>query len=125
MAQTFIGFNTQGQFKKFTLTGFELIKRDLLNALNIRQGQLPGRPAYGTAIWDFLFEPQLETVQRDIEREVQRVAGQDPRIYINSIQSYPQDNGILIEIELEVVPSTDAERLAIFFDLEQRNATYV
>jgi phage baseplate assembly protein W len=125
MAKTFIGFNTQGQFKKFTLTGFELIKRDLLNAFNIRQGQLPGRPAYGTALWDFLFEPQLETVQRDIEREVQRVAGGDPRIYINSVQTYPSNNGILIEIELLIVPSTDAERLSIFFDLEQRNATYV
>jgi phage baseplate assembly protein W len=125
MAQTFIGFNTQGQFKKFTLTGFDLIKRDLLNALNIRQGQLPGRPGYGTVIWDFLFEPQLESVQLDIEREVQRVAGQDPRIFINSTQAFPSGNGILIQIELEIVPSTDAERLAIFFDLEQRNATYV
>lgn len=125
MAQTFIGFNTQGQYKKFTLTGFELIKRDLLNAFNIRQGQLPGRPGYGTVIWDFLFEPQLESVQREIEREVQRVAGGDPRIYISSVLAYPEGNGILIEIELEVVPSTDAERLSIFFDLEQRNATYV
>ena len=125
MAQTFIGFNTQGQFKKFTLTGFELIKRDLLNAFNIRQGQLPGRPGYGTALWDLLFEPQLEQVQQAIEREVQQVAAQDPRIYINSIQSFPQGNGILLEIELEVVPSLDSERLAIFFDLEQRNATYV
>jgi hypothetical protein len=42
---TFIGFNTVDQFKKFTLTDFELIKRDLINALNIRQGELPGRPA--------------------------------------------------------------------------------
>jgi phage baseplate assembly protein W len=125
MAQTFIGFNTQGQFKKFTLTGFELIKRDLLNAFNIRQGQLPGRPAYGTVLWDFLFEPQLEVIQKEIQREVQRVAGGDPRIYINSIQSYPQGNGILLEIELQVIPSTDAERLAIFFDLEQRTASYV
>ena len=125
MAQTFIGFNTQGQFKKFTLTGFELIKRDLLNAFNIRQGQLPGRPGYGTVIWDFLFEPQLEAVARNIEREVQRVAAQDPRIVINSVQTFPQDNGILIQIELEGVPSTDAERLNIFFDLEQRNATFV
>ena len=125
MAQTFIGFNTQGQFKKFTLTGFELIKRDLLNAFNIRQGQLPGRPAYGTVLWDFLFEPQLEAVQRNIEQEIQRVAGGDPRIYINSTQVFPQNNGILIQVELQVVPSTDAERLNIFFDLEQRNATYV
>ena len=125
MAQRFIGFNTQGQFKKFTLTDFELIKRDLLNAFNIRQGQLPGRPQYGTVLWDFLFENQLEELQQSITREVQRVAGGDPRIYISDIQTYPQDNGILIELQLQVVPSTDAERLSIFFDLQQRNASYV
>lgn len=125
MTQRFIGFNTQGQYKKFTLTDFALIKRDLLNAFNIRQGQLPGRPGYGTVLWDFLFENQLEELQSSIEQEVQRVAGGDPRIYINDIQTYPQNNGILIELELQVVPSTDAERLSIFFDLQQRNASYV
>ena len=125
MAQRFIGFNTQNQFKKFTLTDFELVKRDLLNAFNIRQGQLPGRPGYGTVLWDYLFEPQLEELQTAIEREVQRVVGGDPRLYISDIQTFPQNNGILIQIELTVVPSTDAERLSIFFDLQQRNATYV
>ena len=125
MAQTFIGFNTQNQFKKFTLTDFELIKRDLLNAFNIRQGQLPGRPAYGTVLWDFLFENQLEELQTGIVNEIQRVAGGDPRIYISDTQVYPQDNGILIEIELQVIPSSDAQRLSIFFDLQQRSASYV
>jgi len=125
MAQTFIGFNTQGQYKKFTLTDFELIKRDLLNAFNIRQGQLPGRPAYGTTLWDFLFEAQLEDLQTNIVTEVQRVAGGDPRIFISDTQVYPQENGILIELQLAVVPSTNAERLSIFFDLQQRSASYV
>ena len=125
MAQTFIGFNTQNQFKKFTLTDFELIKRDLLNAFNIRQGQLPGRPAYGTVLWDFLFENQLEELQTVIVTEVQRVAGGDPRIYISDTQVYPQENGILIEIELQVIPSSNAQRLSIFFDLQQRSASYV
>ena len=125
MAQTFIGFNTQNQYKKFTLTDFELIKRDLLNAFNIRQGQLPGRPAYGTVLWDFLFEIQLEELQTGIVNEIQRVAGGDPRIYISDTQVYPQDNGILIEIELQVIPSSDAQRLSIFFDLQQRSASYV
>lgn len=125
MAQKFIGFNTQGQYKKFTLTDFELIKRDLLNAFNIRQGQLPGRPGYGTVLWDFLFENQVEASQQAIEREVQRVAGGDPRIFISQVVTFPQENGILIQVELTVTPSTDAERLSIFFDLQQRNATYV
>jgi len=125
MAKTFIGFNTQGQYKKFTLTGFELIKRDLLNAFNIRQGQLPGRPEYGTILWDYLFENQLEELQNSITREVQRVAGGDPRIYISDVQTFPQENGILIQVQLTVIPSTDAERLSIFFDNTTRAASYV
>jgi phage baseplate assembly protein W len=125
MAQTFIGFNTQNQYKKFTLTDFALIKRDLLNAFNIRQGQLTGRPAYGTVLWDLLFENQVEELQNAIVKEVQRVAGGDPRVYISDVQCFPQDNGILIQLELTVIPSSNAERLSIFFDLQQRNASYV
>lgn len=125
MPQRFVGFNTQGQFKKFTLTDFELIKRDLLNAFNIQQGSLPGRPDYGTVLWTYLFEPQLEAVQTQITNEVRRVAAGDPRIYINDVQAYPQDNGILMEIELTAVPSTDAERLQIFFDINSTQASLV
>ena len=123
--QTFIGFNTINQVKKFTLTDFPLIKQDLLNAFNIRQGELPGRPEYGTILWNFLFENQVEELQQNIEQEVQRVAGGDPRIYISDIQAYPQQNGILIELQLQIVASTDAERLSVFFDLETRAASYV
>jgi phage baseplate assembly protein W len=122
---TFIGFNTQDQFKKFTLLDAELVKRDLLNGLNIRQGQLPGRPQYGTALWDNLFENQTNETTQSIEREIQRVAGYDPRIQISNVEVFPQENGILIQVELAIVPSTDAQRLSIFFDQQQRRASYV
>ena len=122
---TFIGFSTIDRYKKFTLTDFELVKRDLLNAVGIRQGQLPGRPGYGTVIYDYVFESQDTTTERAILAEVQRVAGGDPRISIYSANMYPQENGILIELELQIVPSTDVERLSIFFDQEQRRASYV
>jgi phage baseplate assembly protein W len=122
---TFIGFNTQDQFKKFTLIDSALIKRDLLNAFNIRQGQLPGRPEYGTALWDNLFESQTNETTRSIEQEIQRVAGYDPRLQIASIDVFPQENGMLIQLELAIVPSTDAQRLSIFFDQQSRRASYV
>jgi phage baseplate assembly protein W len=122
---TFIGFNTQGQYKKFTLTDYELAKRDLLNAFSIRQGQLPGRPAYGTILWEYLFENQIETVQQGIIQEVQRVAGGDPRIVVNSVNVYPQQNGMLLEIELTYVSTSNAEILSIFFNQQTRNASYV
>jgi phage baseplate assembly protein W len=122
---TYIGFNTINQYKKFTLTDFDLIKRDLLNAFNIRQGQLPGRPEYGSTIWGYVFEPQTQKTQNEIIAEIQRVAGGDPRIFISDTQCYPQENGILIQIQVQVIPSKNAQRLAIFFDQQQRKASYV
>ena len=122
---TFIGFNTQGQYKKFTLVDTELIKRDLLNAFNIRQGQLPGRPEYGTSLWDNLFENQSPELVTAIENEIQRVAGYDPRIQISEVQVFPQENGILIQVQLAIVPNTTAQQLSIFFNQQQRRASYV
>ena len=122
---TFVGFNTINQFKKFTLTDFALIQRDLLNAFNIRQGELPGRPAYGTVMWDFIFENQIEELANNIRREIERVAAGDPRIQVSDIQIYPQENGILTQIAVTVLPSSNAEILSIFFDLQQRSAAYV
>jgi phage baseplate assembly protein W len=122
---TFIGFNTINQNKKFTLVDYELIKRDLLNAFNIRQGQLVGRPGYGTTLWDNLFENNLPSTEQSIAQEVQRVAGGDPRLFISAVEVFTQDNGILIQIELTVVPSSTAERLAIFFDQDSRQASYI
>ena len=78
----------------FTLTDFELVKRDLSNALNIQQGELPGRPGYGTIIWSFLFENQSPDTQANIRAELQRVVGGDPRLFITSIVLYPQNNGL-------------------------------
>ena len=121
----FIGFNTQGQYKKFTLTDSALIKRDLLNALNIRQGQIPGRPQVGTILWDNVFENQTNETNEAIISELQRVAGGDPRIQISDVEIFSQQNGILLQVELMFVPSTDAERLAIFFDQNTRIASYV
>jgi phage baseplate assembly protein W len=122
---TFIGFNTQNQFKKFTLVDGELIKRDLLNAFNITQGQLPGRPSYGTTLWDFLFENQDQVTMAAIIREIQRVAGGDPRVYLTDVNVYPQENGVLIELEVQFVPNTDAQLLSVFFNQQQRRATFV
>ena len=122
---TVIGFNTQNQYKKFTLTDTELIKRDLLNAFNILQGQLPGRPTYGTTLWNILFENQTQATITAILAEIQRVAGGDPRLNITDANIYPQENGVLIEIALQFVPNTDAELLSVFFDQQQRRASFV
>jgi phage baseplate assembly protein W len=122
---TFIGFNTIGQNKKFTAVDFDLIKIDLLNAFNIRQGELVGRPGYGTVIWNYLFENQTPETVDAIYREIQRVCAGDPRLFVSGVQVFPQQNGILIQLGLAVVPSTTAQQFSLFFDQQQRTATYV
>ena len=122
---TFIGFNTINQHKKFTLVDFDLIKRDLINALNIQQGEVPGRPDYGTTIWSYMFENQTPTTNAAMEAEIQRVAAGDPRLFLNDTQVYQQDNGILIQLVVTVVNSSTAEQLSIFFNEETRQATII
>ena len=122
---TFIGFSTQGQRKKFTLVDEDLIKQDLINAFNIRQGELVGRPDVGTAVWDFLFESQSVETENAIVQEVQRVAGGDPRLKISAVEIFPQLNGILIQVQIQFVPSTSVERLSLFFDQETRRASFI
>ncbi len=122
---TFIGFNTINQYKKFVLTDFALIKRDLLNYFNIRQGEKVGRPDVGTTMWNLIFEPQTEQTASLIIQEMQRIVGQDPRIYLTNAEAYPQINGILVELEIQTVQGTNAERLSVFFDQQTRTASYV
>jgi phage baseplate assembly protein W len=122
---TFIGFNTIRQNKKFTAVDFDLIKIDLLNAFNIRQGELPGRPGYGTVLWSYLFEGQTPETQAAITEEIQRVCAGDPRVFVSGLQLFPQQNGLLIQLGIAVVPNTQAQLLSIFFNQQQRSASYV
>lgn len=121
---TFIGYSTINKYKSYTVTDFALIKRDLLNALNIRQGEMPGRPNVGTTMWSLIFEPQNASTSQQVITEIQRVVAQDPRIAISDINVYAQENGILVELEVQTVQGQNAEMLSIFFDQNQQRAAF-
>ena len=120
---TFIGYSTIDQYKNYTVTDFELIKRDLLNALTIRQGEMPGRPNVGTTMFPLIYEPQGEPTNKAIIKEIQRVVAQDPRIQVADINVYPQENGILIELEVDTVNGQQGELLNIFFNSQTMRAS--
>ena len=100
--------------KKYRLTDQLLVQQDFINALNIRQGSKVGNPAYGTTLWDFIFEPNSPETNGQIELEVRRVAGLDPRIILGSVQPYPSDEGVLIEIQLAFQPFNNETSLSLF-----------
>jgi len=102
--------------KRFKLTDEELVINDFINALNIPQGQKPGKPSYGTTLWSFIFEPNTLDVRQALANEVKRVAQLDPRIELNSLEVYNQDHGILIQLEMAIAPFNDVMTFDLFFD---------
>ena len=109
--------------KKFRMVDEKLVIQDFINALNIQQGQKVGNPAYGTSLWSFVFEPNTVDVRFQLETEIRRVAGLDPRMILNSVKTYPQENGILIELEMAVTPFNNAQTLSVFFSNASGSAT--
>jgi phage baseplate assembly protein W len=119
----FKGFNTIDQDKKFTLTDYELIKRDLLNAFNIREGEMPGRPDVGTVIWSYLFDPNDSVLEQQVEEEITRVINADPRTEVRTIQITQNHNVLNAEVKLYVSPDQDIETLYLSFSQATQKAT--
>lgn len=109
--------------KKFRLVDQPLVIQDFINALSIRKGEKVGQPQYGTTLWSFVFEPNTRDMQFQLEDEIRRVASQDPRMLVNSVKAYPQENGILLEVELAISPFNEAQLLNVFFDSNTNQAS--
>jgi|TARA_R110000787_G_scaffold28930_1_gene78853 phage baseplate assembly protein W len=118
-----IGYSTIDRYKTYTVTDFEIIKQDLSNALNIRQGEMPGRPDVGTIMWSFIYEPQNAQTSQAVINEIQRVVAQDPRIQVADINVFSQENGILVELEVQTIQGQDARLLTVFFDNQTQRAS--
>lgn len=113
---TYYGYSSIGQHKKFSLTDYELVKRDVLNSLMIKQGEKLGNPGYGTNVWGIIFEPQTAETLQELEYEMRRTVEQDPRVKVDELQVFPQENGVLIELSVTVLPTTEKQRLEFFFN---------
>jgi len=147
---TYLGFSTQGSCKpkttnaisgsaggpggirqsissgaKFSLVDAQLVLQDFINALNIRQGTKVGQPGYGSRIWDFVFEFNGAQTQFQLENEVRRIANADPRIALNQVKAYPFENGILLEVQLAVLPYNQPIAAKISFNPQVGRARLV
>ena len=111
--------------KKFRLTDDNLVLQDFINALNIPQGQMPGRPQYGTTLWSFVFEPNTIEVQKEVENEIRRVVQNEPRLIVNTVSTYPQENGILIQLEIAITPNNQPQILNVILSRATNTASLV
>ena len=119
---TYKGFSTINKHKKFTLTDRDLVIRDLTNMLNIREGSLPGRPEYGTTIWNYLFEPNTLELERRITKEIRRLIDTDPRILLEDLEYHSEENGIVMKIGVRILPDVNIQVLQVMFDADTTSA---
>ena len=123
MAINYNGFNTIGQKKKFRLTDFELVKRDLQNHFAIRQGEKLMQPEFGSIIWSMLYEPLTTETKAVIAADVQRIVNYDPRLNVTSVLINDFDYGLQVQIGLTYIPSNQAETLLLNFNKSTNTLT--
>ena len=108
---------------KYSVTDDEAVVLNFLNALNIPQGSKPGKPSYGTNLWNFIFEPNDNETATQLREELIRVSRLDPRLILNTVEIYAKDNGIVASIELAVSPANQVRDIAILFNQETNTAS--
>ncbi len=116
MATKYHGFSTIDQVKKFKLTDFELVKRDLLNHFSIRKGEKLLQPNFGSIIWNMLFEPLTEETKAILVEDIKRIVNYDPRINVNGVIIDQLENGLQIQVDILYLPTNMSDQLTLMFD---------
>ena len=100
----------------YNLYDIELIKQDIINNFYIRQGEKLENPAFGTIIWDVLFDPLTDDLRQAIAQNVTDIVNYDPRVNVNQINVSEYESGIQIECVLTYLPYSISEQMQLQFD---------
>lgn len=73
----------------FSLTNYNLVKRDLLNAIFTKKGSVPKNRNFGTSISTLLFRPLTEEIVSQVQTEIEAVIRNEPRIYAINLNLQP------------------------------------
>ena len=110
------GFSTLNNSNNTQAYDINLVKQDLINHFYIRKGEKLENPAFGTIIWDMLFEPMTPQTKKLIADNVQAIVNYDPRMQVNSVSITSTDMGIQIAVNLTYLPFNVNEQMTLNFD---------
>jgi phage baseplate assembly protein W len=100
----------------FRLYDVAIIKQDLINHFNIRQGEKLENPEFGTIIWEVLYEPLTEALKQVIIEDVETIINSDPRVAVDRVIVDDYFNGLQIECVLTFLDYNISEQLRFQFD---------
>lgn len=111
------GFSTVNtNTENYNLYDFELIKQDLFNHFYTRQGERLMQPAFGTIIWDLLFEPLTAEVKNLVLENINQIVNYDPRVKAENVTVTAYDQGIQVQCTLVFLPYNISQTLQLRFD---------
>ena len=93
-----------------------LIKQNLLNHFNIRQGEKLSDPTFGCIIWDALYEPLTTELKDAITTNVRNIVNYDPRTRASGVQVSEYESGLQIEATITYRDYNISENLRMQFD---------
>lgn len=111
------GFSTVNSVtENNSLYDIELVKQDLINHFNVRQGERLMNPTFGTIIWDMLFEPMTDQTKALIIQNVNTIINYDPRLKADEVIVTTYQSGIQIQCMLTFLPYNISQALQLRFD---------
>ena len=110
------GFSTvnpgNNSFQQYDIA---VIKQNLLNHFNIRQGEKLSDPNFGCIIWDLLMDPADSNVEKLAKEDIQRILKKDPRVGEKEVKVLVLDNSISAEVIIDVIPFGSVETLYLTY----------
>lgn len=113
----FVGYSSVDTgIKNTQWSDLELIKRDLVNHFFTRRGERVMRPAFGSIIWDMIFEPMTADNISLIVEDSTQIIQQDGRVSLTNINLVEYDHGIQLQMNLYYQPLDITESFSLDFD---------
>ena len=115
---TYKGFSTLAGVKSNQLYDLDLIKQDLINHFYTRKGERVMEPDFGSVIWDMLYEPLDETNKEIIVDDCKNIIISDPRVDLRDIYLTESENGIRVDVGINVKPFNQTAQMLLEFERE-------
>lgn len=118
-SQFYKGFSTADDKSMTTkIYDFDLIKQDIMNMFQTKQGERVMNPEFGTVIWGLIYEPFTADVKQLISEDVTRILNYDPRVTPTQIQITEAEYGMVIEATLFYKQENMTDVMRLNFDKE-------
>jgi phage baseplate assembly protein W len=106
-------------------TDSELIRADLLNNFNTRQGERVMQPNFGCLIWNFLFDPFTDEARLNVIENLKDIVNSDPRVVAKKVNVNEYEHGLQVELELVYADIDQTETMIVNFDQRTEEASQV